>query len=38
VAVGDLRLELRVDPERPPETGTELSFALDPRDVTILPG
>lgn len=38
VAVGDLRLELRVDPERPPETGTELGFALDPRAVTILPG
>ncbi len=37
VAVGDLRLEIRVDPSCPPLPGTELSFALNPRAVAILP-
>jgi ABC-type sugar transport system ATPase subunit len=37
IAVGELRLEIRVDPTCPPLPGSELSFALNPRAVAILP-
>jgi putative spermidine/putrescine transport system ATP-binding protein len=37
IAVGELRLEIRVDPICPPLPGSELCFALKPQAVTILP-